>query len=110
MSPRYLMSKIIINVFAVIFLDNFYLITGVWLILLATLASRRFFHFDYPYAIAISSWVFLVTTAVVIAAILAIDFFSHPKGLDRLTLVPYILGASPLFACAILALLCVPKK
>lgn len=104
------MSKVFIDFFSIIFLDNFYLTTAVWLILLGSLVSRKLFHFNYSYAIAISSWIFLVIAAIAVAAILAIDFFSHPKGLDRLTLVPYILGASPLFGCAILALFFFPKK
>ncbi|MEO5933217.1 MAG: hypothetical protein ABIQ08_06670 [Duganella sp.] len=104
------MSKVIVNILAVIFLDNFYLTTGLWLILLASLVARRFFNFDYPYSLAISSWFFLVVTAGIVGGILAIDFFSHHKGMDRLTLVPYILGASPLFVSAILAAFMLPQK
>jgi hypothetical protein len=104
------MSKLILNILAVIFLDNFFLMTGLWLILLASLTARRFFHFEFPYFLAISSWVFLIVTASVVGAILVIDFFSHQKGMDRLTLVPYILGASPLFISAILATFMLPKN
>lgn len=104
------MSKLIHNVLAVIFLDNFFLTTAFWLILLASLAARRFFHFESPYFWAISSWVFLMVAASVVGAILVIDFFLHQKGMDRLTLVPYILGASPLFISAILAAFILPRN
>ena len=104
------MSGVILNILAVIFLDYFYLTTGFWLILLTSLAGRRFLHFDYSYSLAISSWFVLVVTAGIVGAILAIDFFSHHKGMDRLTLVPYVLGASPLFVSAVLAAFMLPKK
>jgi len=104
------MSGVILNILAVIFLDYFYLTAGFWLILLTSLAGRRFLHFDYSYSLAISSWFFLVVTAGIVGAILAIDFFSHHKGMDRLTLVPYVLGASPLFVSAVLAAFMLPKK
>lgn len=69
------MPKLDIDIFAIIFLDHFYFMTAIWLILLGSLASRKLFHFGYPYAIAISSWLFLVVGAIVVASILAIDFF-----------------------------------
>ena len=104
------MSKVILNILTVIFLDNFYLTTGFWLILLVSLAWRRFCYFEYPYSLAISSWFFLMVMAGVVGVTLAINFFSHQKGMDRLTLVPYILGASPLFISAILAAVMLPKN
>jgi hypothetical protein len=104
------MSKLFLNVLAVIFLDNFYWTTGFWLMLLAFVAARRFLHFRPPYFIAISSWFFLMVTPGVVGAILVIDFFSHQKGMDRLTLIPYVLGAIPLFISAILAAFMLPRK
>jgi hypothetical protein len=104
------MSKLVINVLGVIFLDNLYLSTGLWLVFLTSLIARKFFNFDYPYLIAISSWLFLVFFAAIVAVIFTIEFFSHEKGMDRLALVPYILGGTPLFVCAIVALFIFPKK
>ena len=104
------MSKLMLNILAAIFLDNFLLTTGFCLILLASLAARRFFHFAYPYFWVIASWLFLTITASVIGAIVVIDFLSHWAGTDRLTLVPCILGASPLFISAILAAFLLPKN
>jgi hypothetical protein len=107
---RLLMPKLIPDLLAVIFLDNFYLTIGLWLTLLASLTTRRFFHFEFSYFLAICSWVFLIVTASVVGAILLIDLFSQQKGMDRLTLVPYILGVSPLFISAILAAFMLPKN
>lgn len=104
------MSKLIFEILATIFLDNFFLTTGFWLVLLVSLAARRFFHFESPYFFAICSWVFLMVTARFVGAILAIEFFSHQEGMDRLALVPYILGASPLFISAILATFMLPRN
>ena len=104
------MSELILNILAAIFLDNFFLTTGCWLTLFALLVARRFFPFEYPYFLAISSWVVLIVTASVVGTILVVDFFSHQKGMDRLTLIPYIFGASPLFISAILAAFMLPRK
>lgn len=104
------MPKAIIEILAVIFLDNFWLATGCCLLLLAALASKKFLRFDYPYILAISSWALLVVSGIVVAAFLTTNFFSHGQGLDRLALVVYFLGAGPLFVCAVLAAFLFPTK
>ncbi|USX19488.1 hypothetical protein NHH82_27195 [Oxalobacteraceae bacterium OTU3REALA1] len=107
---RFLMPEGLIDVLAVIFLDNFWLATGCWLTLLAVLASKKFLRIDYPYIVAISSWVVLLVLAIVVAAVLTTKFFSYGQGLERLALVVYFLGAGPLFVCAILAAFLFPQK
>lgn len=97
------MSKNILNILEVIFLDNFYFTTGICVVLLAGLVLRRFSDVDYSYSLAILNWFVLSAAAIVVFSILAIDFFSHQSGLDRLTLIPSILGASPLLICALIA-------
>ncbi len=104
------MSKYLLDIFAVTFLDNFYYSTAIWITLTIFLSIRKFFGFNYSYLMAISSCFFLIVSAVVVASFLIVEFFSQGKGMDRLALVPYILGAAPLFFCAITAIFLIPKN
>ncbi|WP_090315770.1 hypothetical protein [Duganella sp. CF517] len=104
------MPEAVIDILTAIFLDHFNWATGVCVILLATLASRKFLHVRYPYVLALCGWVFLLVSGTAVAAVLTIDFLSHGQGLERLALVVLFLGASPLFACALLAVFMFPRK
>lgn len=104
------MPKPVINFLYIIFLDNFYFSLVIFLLLVSFLLLRRFLGFRYPYSFAIFTWSALVIIGSLVAVLLLLDFFSHGKGMERLTLVPLILGASPLFVCTLAALFIFPKK
>lgn len=103
------MSKYLLDIFAVVFIDNFYYSTAIWIALTIFLLIRKFFGFNYSYLMAISTSFFLIASAALVVSFLVIEFFSQGKGIDRLALVPYILGAAPLFLCAIIAIFMIPK-
>jgi hypothetical protein len=104
------MPKIIINSLSLIFIDLFPISLIVPLVSISLLVFRRFFGFNYSYQLAVIIWNVLIAAAGIIAAIMLIEFFSYDKGIERLALVPLILGASPLFLSALVSLFLLPKK
>jgi hypothetical protein len=104
------MPKILISFLSLVFIDLFYLSLIVSLFLVFCLLCRRFFGLNYSYPLAIINWSVLVVTAGVVAVILLVDFFSHEKGIERLSLVPLMLGVSPLFFSALVSFFLFPKK
>ncbi len=104
------MPKPIINFLYVIFLDNFYLSVAIILLLFSFLVLRQFSGFRYPYFLAVFNWSALVTIGISVAVILILNCFSPGKGMDPLTLIPLILGTSPLLVCTLAVLFLFPKK
>lgn len=103
------MPKIIINSLSFIFIDLFPISLIVPLALISILGFRRFFGFNYSCQLTVIIWNILIAAAGIIAAIMLIEFFSYDKGIERLALIPLILGASPLFLSALVSFL-VAKK
>lgn len=55
-------------------------------------------------------WSLLIVAGIAVTGVLATEFFSHPRGMDRLAVVPVILGAGPLIVGAVVGLLLRPRK
>jgi hypothetical protein len=104
------MPEILMIFLQLAFIDLFYVSLVVSLCLFFCLLCRRFFVLNYSYQLAITNWIVLVVTAGIVAIFLLVDFFSHEKGVDRMSLVPLMLGASPLFFSALASLFLFPKK
>lgn len=98
------------NLLAILFFDNLALTNGLFLALLLALVAMKFRHPDYPFAIAMIVWCGLMLAAPVVAIAWLSEFFAHGKGLDRLALVPVLIGAAPLFVFAAIALFLRPRR
>jgi hypothetical protein len=66
------------------FVDLFYTVLTVSLLLVSFLPTIRFITFSYSCQLAIISWSILVAAAVSVAVILLLEFFSLEKGIERL--------------------------
>jgi hypothetical protein len=87
-----------------VFFDNFYLSAAITIGLVIILALKRWSNFFIPGVLAVSVWWFLVLSAGAVAALLTVQFFSYPKGIDRLAILAVFSCATPLFVAAALAI------
>lgn len=98
------------NLLAVLFLDHPALTCGFFLALLLALVARKFRYPGFPFPIAMLIWCGLMLAALVVAIAWSSAFFAHGKGIDRLVLVPVLMGAAPLFIFATIAMFLRPRR
>jgi hypothetical protein len=96
-----LKNENIANLLQTILIDYFFVTTVIVFLITASLFIKQYYKIDQYRVLAMSLWILIVIAGVLIYALLLIEFFSHGKGVDRLAVVPYLLGAIPIALSAI---------
>jgi hypothetical protein len=95
-------SNDIIACLNVVFLDNFLLTTGMIVLLTVMIMVQRIKGLGLPRRFILTSWFLIVVASLILAVVTALDFFSHPQGLDRLASLPLIIAMTPLLVCSLI--------